>query len=399
MSPSTFHQSELIVVTEHFYPSTGATAQLVSDLVDELSTHFTTTVLTSTPSASIEHEKYTVIRLCDYSSSSPNVLKKTLAGFVFLLKSSVWILFHSTHSPRLLIVSNPPFVGIIGLLARITKSSRYVYLLQDIFPRSAVLTGVLPARGPLTRFWTSFMSIVLSSSSHIVVLNQLMKDRCIKDFSLPRSKIVTIDNWAVECAPQISKHDNPIARLWGTESIFTVQYSGNFGRLHDMLTILEASRILRNERIKFTFIGDGAKRSHIIRYKHFYQLENISVYPYQSRANLRYSLGSCDVSVISMIPGSEDTVAPSKFYGIIASGKPVLLIAHKNSDMAQHISSANCGRVVAPGDPEHLADVIRELAYDQDTLNQLGQNALTLYREHFGHYSSSQKYIKLLKSI
>ena len=399
MNSASLPEQHLVVVTEHFSPSSTATAQLIADLVDQLAREYSITVLTSTVSESTDSNSFYVVRFPSPVKSSTNVLSKTLAGLSFLYSATRWLLLFSRSNSKLLIVSNPPFIGAIGLFARLFKSSKYVYLLQDLFPRSAVLTGLLPARGPITYLWQLFMSLVLTASTRVIVLNSLMTRRCIQDFSLPDSKVISIDNWAVEHASLLPKSANPLARQWNTYNTFTVQYSGNFGRLHDILTILEASRLLCDKPIKFTFIGNGAKRCQISMYKELFNLDNVTLYPYQSRSNLTYSLGACDISIISMIPGSEDTVAPSKFYGIIASGKPVLLIGNPNSDIAQLILKHKCGIVSATGDPVGLTRSILDLQTNPEMLYAYGMNALKLYQQHYGILSSSKKYSQLFNSF
>lgn len=398
ISPST-PVKEIIVISEYFSPSGAATAQLITDLVSYLATQFKITVLTATPSSAAQTYPYKLIRLCNSRNSSVNLIRKTLAGILFFLRASRWLLLHARSDSLLLIVSNPPFIGAIGFFLRILKSSRYVFLLQDVFPRSAILTGVLPAKGPITQFWTAFMTHVLSASSQVIVLNPLMKQRCIQDFDLSPSKVTSIENWAVEHASTLEKIYNPIARLRDTAGTFTVQYSGNFGRLHDMLTILEAARLLRDHKIKFHFIGNGAKRSQISSYIQAFQLDNVSLYPYQSRDNLSFSLGACDVSIISMIPGSEDTVSPSKLYGIIASGKPVLLVGSTKSHIAQLLIQHQCGTVVSTGDPSSLVTAILSLSNNPAMLRIYGENAKKLYNSKYGHIPSSSKYAKLLRSL
>lgn len=390
---------DLIIVTEHFSPSTGATAQLISDLADRMSAHFTITVLTSTPSTLLEKHPYRVVRLTSPGRSSTSVLTKALSGLQFLLLATLWLFRKSTRSSVLLLVSNPPFIGIIGCFARLLKKTQYIYLFQDVFPRSAVLIGVLPAKGPITYLCKFFMRQVLCSSSKVIVLTKTMKNRCIKEFSLPADKFSHIDNWAVESAQRIPKTSNPLAHKWNTVSTFTVQYSGNFGRLHDMLTILEASRLLQSEQIQFVFIGAGAKRNQITEYKERFELSNLSLYPYQPRDLLSQSLGSCDISLISTIPGSEDTVAPSKFYGILASAKPVIFIGNPNSHIAQLIVEHKCGEVVSSGDPTSLAKLLLALSQDESKLSFYSSNALQLYSRNYGASSSASKYISEIRSL
>lgn len=399
MTPHSNPFRDLIIVTEHFSPSTGATAQLISDLADRLSAHVTITVLTSTPSNLLEDHPYRIVRLASSRSSSTGVLTKIFSGSRFLLLATFWLLRKTTRSSILLFVSNPPFIGIIGSLIRLFRKSRYIYLFQDVFPRSAVLTGILPAKGPITHLCNSFMYLVLSYSSKVIVLTDTMKDRCIKEFALPAAKFVPIDNWAVESAHRIPKTSNPLAQKWNTVSNFTVQYSGNFGRLHDMLTILEASRILRDEQIQFTFIGAGAKRTQITEYKEQFDLSNVSLYPYQPRHLLSQSLGACDVSLISTIPGSEDTVAPSKFYGILASAKPVIFIGSSSSHIARLITHNKCGEVTSSGDPITLAKVLLALSKDACKLSLYSSNALQLYSRNYGSSPSATKYLREIRSL
>ena len=145
MSGPSTQVKELIILTEHFWPSTGATAQLVSDLVDDLHAQgCCLRVLTSTPGASCS--SYPIHRFSTSSKVSVGIIGKLIDGLHFLFGSTYWLLRYSRTGQGLFIVSNPPFIGLVGPLLSLLKQLPYVFLLQDIFPRSAVLTGVLPRR-------------------------------------------------------------------------------------------------------------------------------------------------------------------------------------------------------------------------------------------------------------
>ena len=77
----------------------------------------------------------------------------------------------------MLIVSNPPFIGVIGPLLKWLRRLSYVFLFQDLFPRSAVLSGVLPRQGLATQAWHGLMQMVCEHSAATVVLNQSMARR------------------------------------------------------------------------------------------------------------------------------------------------------------------------------------------------------------------------------
>ncbi len=389
----------ITILTQYFQPSTGATAQLITDLSYALARQGChTNILTSTPSTQ-EHSSILSISRCPRSKAGAvNVFIKSLDGVIFLVWSLLVLINRRRPQDVLLIVSNPPFIGVVGLVMRMLSRQDYIFVLQDLFPRSAQLAGILPARGPLSKVWSLLVQQVCKHSNTTIVLSHAMKARCLKEFNLSPDKVTVIHNWAVEKALPIPKSFNPIACDWNVTDTFTVQYSGNFGRLHEIITLLEAARILANERFHFLFVGDGSKKSQISAYINHYHLTNVTLHPYQDRSRLPYSLGACDVSAIGLIPGSEDTVAPSKFYGIISSAKPVLLLARHTTDIAKLITENQCGVVLDPGDPLGVAQTLRYLSSNPDILRVYSANASNLYTSCFGVDKSSSQYYDVITS-
>ncbi len=391
---------ELLILSEHFAPSTGATAQLVTDLALGLAARgHRCRVLTATaggPVAGLEVVRLGLPRCAGAAAGAPvGVLAKAAAGLVFVLGGLGWCLLHGRRGQRLFIVSNPPFVGLVGPLLRGLRGLDYVFLFQDLFPRSAALTGVLPASGPITAVWRSLMGWVCRSSSATVVLSDAMAERWRRELRRPLP-LTVIHNWAVERASDIPKQANPLAREWGVADAFTVQYSGNFGRLHELLTLLEAARLVQDVPIRFLFIGGGAKQAQITAYRDAFGLDRVLVKPYQPRELLPLSLGACDLAAIGLIPGAEDTVAPSKFYGILASGRGVLLVAQRGCDLAQLVLREGCGVVVEPGEVAELALELRSLAVHPARVAAMGEQARRLYQERFGLEKALAAYEALL---
>lgn len=389
----------LLLISEHFEPSTGATAQLMSDLARGLHRRgWRLTVLTATPGADLE---FPVVRLNGperKGGAAVGVVGKALRGLRFLLGSLLWCLRRGRRGDGVLIVSNPPFIGLLGPLLRLCRGLPYVFVFQDLFPRSAVLSGVLPAAGPLALLWQWLMAQVCGRSSQTVVLSQAMEARLRRDLGrqLP---LTVIHNWAVERGAAVRRADSGFAAEHGYADRFSVQYSGNFGRLHDLLTLLEAARLLRQEPIQFVFIGGGAKQGQIEAYRSGFALGNVLQLPYQPRQRLPQSLAACDLAAIGLIPGAEDTVAPCKFYGILASGRPVLLIARRSCDLAQLVLNAGCGLVVEPGEAAELADRLLELSQQPDQVQTMGERSLALYQQRFGLERSLERYEAVLQSL
>lgn len=394
------HKPHIFILTEHFSPSTGATAQLVHDIATGLiSRGLLVTVITSTPSAcKADTVGLSVVRLVTSSSSSINILSKLSSGLLFSIKAFLWLLLNLKPANRLLIVSNPPFIAGLGPLLLYTRSIHYYFLLQDLFPLSAELTGVLPSKGPISSFWRRLIRFSCLYSSRVVLLSEGMKSRAIQEYGLQASSIQVIHNWSVVKPNYSQKSSNPLIKEWDLANKFIVQYSGNFGRLHDLLTLLEAARLLSHHPIQFVFIGGGSKLQQIQAYCKFFKLSNISLYPYQPRESLSLSLSAADISAVTLIPGSEDVVAPSKYYGIIASARPVLLISNQTTPFAREIIENNIGLVVSPGDSSTLARNLIELSCDQNYLSRLSENSYNYYISNYGATKSIDKYYDLLCS-
>ena len=394
----------LLLISEHFQPSTGATAQLMSDLARGLSERgWEVTVLTATPGGALP---FAVVRLngsADKGSAGVSVLQKALRGVRFLVGSLLWSLRHGRRGDVVLIVSNPPFIGLLGPVIQAVRGLPYLFVFQDLFPRSAVLSGVLPAAGPAALLWRFLMGSVCRRSRATVVLSQAMEQRLRRDLEPRPSQrsqrplpLAVIHNWAVERALDGPRASNPFALDHGFANRFTLQYSGNFGRLHDLLTLLEAARLLEAQPVQFVFIGGGAKQRQIEAYAEVFSLPHVLRLPYQPRERLPLSLGACDLAAIGLIPGAEDTVAPCKFYGILASGRGVVLIARRSCDLAQLVLQEGCGVVVEPGEAAALADQLLALSHDPLEVAAMGLRGRALYERRFGLERSLELYEQLL---
>ena len=394
----------VLLISEHFEPATGATAQLMSDLAQGLRDRtWNVTVLTSTPGlseASTSGQRQ-VVRLGHVSAGKANragVVQKALGGVLFFWSSLLWVLFKGRDGDLVFIVSNPPFIGLLGPLLRRLRHLNYVFLFQDLFPRTAVIGGVLPAAGPITGSWQWLMGTVCRQSAATIVLSDSMRQRLLRDCVKPLPLRV-IHNWAVEQAKLTPRQSNPFAAEHGFQERFTLQYSGNYGRLHDLLTLLEAARIIKPHPVQFVFIGGGVKQSQIDVYREAFALQNVIRLPYQPRATLADSLGACDLAAIGLVPGGEDTMAPCKFYGILASGRGVVLVARRTCDLAQIVLNEGIGVVVEPGESEALADELLQLSQQPERVLTMGERARSLYIKRFGRERSVTAYAHLLEQL
>lgn len=396
-------QTRLLILTQHFWPEQGATSQLITDLVENYSSsQASVAVLTQSPDASSQFPPFSsdvpISRIACHSEVTSSVVKKLLYGISFFTSSLFWLLRHGHYYDRILIVSNPPFISLLGPFIRLFCRARYILLIQDVFPLSASLAGIIPSRGPLFVFLTALFRLTCYLSEHIIVLNVSMK-RTVRNAFSCRRPISVVHNWAVEYGRHIPLQENQLAAQWDIVDKFIVQYSGNLGQLHDIYTIIECARILQSSpNIVFLFIGSGAKLKFLKYFVEKENLSNILIKPYQPRHQLQESLACSSLSIISMNPGVDSIVAPSKLYGILASKKPVLVIASTNSSLSSIVRSSKCGETITNGDPIALSRVIQHLAASPNLCESMAENSLSLYEKNFSKEQAFAKYLDITHS-
>ncbi len=153
---------------------------------------------------------------------------------------------------------------------------------------------------------------------------------------------------------------------WGLENKFVVGYSGNLGRAHEIGTVLAAAAQLRGDpRMLFLMIGGGKLFDELTRAVTTRRLESLFRFvPYQDKTALKYSLTLPDMHWISLRPELEGLIVPSKFYGIAAAGKPMIVIGAADGELGRLVRQHACGVVIAPGDGAALAATLSRLSRD-----------------------------------
>jgi glycosyltransferase involved in cell wall biosynthesis len=177
---------------------------------------------------------------------------------------------------------------------------------------------------------------------------------------------------------------NQLRAEWNLGQKFVVGYSGNFGRVHDFATVLDAAAELRDLRnVHFLFVGSGAQRTWVEDRATALNLTNVSFQPFQPLDRLPLSLSVPDMHLVSLKTEVEGLLVPSKFYSALAAGRPVLYVGDPKSEMAQSIKDAGCGRAFPVGAYAELAAAIREFASRPTEVAEMGTRARALWATHF----------------
>jgi colanic acid biosynthesis glycosyl transferase WcaI len=267
------------------------------------------------------------------------------------------------QSDVVIAMSTPPLVASIGAGLKHAKDTRLVYWVQDLYPELAVAFGVLEPTSTATRVFERASRLVLRSADAVVAIGGTMADR-IERKGVPRERIHVIPNWADGSGIRpIPPESNPFRRAHGLDGKRVVLYSGNMGRGHDMTTLLSAAHALRDEQdVVFVFIGEGLKRQEVVEAAKGNPA--IRLLPYQAREDLAFSLSAGDVHAVTQDANTDGLLEPSKLYGILAAGRPVLYIGPPSTEVARVVLDEGVGHVVANGDVHGAVSAIRRLLDD-----------------------------------
>ena len=238
----------------------------------------------------------------------------------------------------------------------------------------------------------------LRAAARNVVLSDAMRSRLVAR-NVAAESIVVIPNWADGSALRPIPHTaNPLRAAWGLADKFIVGYSGNMGRAHEFQTIIDAAVALREERdIVFLFIGGGAQQGWLAQEAARLQV-NALFKPYQPREALAQSLGVADAHFVSLRPELEGLVVPSKFYGILAVGRPVIFIGDESGELGREVvAAAACGLAVGEGNAAGLVAAISALRDEPALRERMSQNARRIFDASYDKPIAIAKWRKLLE--
>lgn len=401
--------SRVKIITQFYPPDFAATGQLIQELSEQLSTQgIKVDVFTGQPGYAFTNSQAPAQEKIDNLSIkrsrltklwSKRIRGKAFNGIIFCLRAGLNLCRHRDKNTVLLLTTAPPFLSILGYFAHLCFGLSYVCLVYDLYPDAATELKVISPQHPLTKLWDKINDLVWQNSQAIIVLSSTMKDRIITKHPQVAEKISIIHNWADSNWIQpISKQENWFAQQYQLKQKFTVLYSGNLGRCHDVETIIEAIKLLKDDPIQFVFIGAGAKQATCIETVNNLGLQNCLFLPYQDRENLPYSLTACDLAFVSIAPGLEGVVAPSKLYGIMAAGRAIAAICDTKSYLRNLISDAACGACFDHNDSQSLANFIRSLAANPNLAVAMGQAGRKHLEKHFTPEIIAQQYKEVLYS-
>jgi glycosyltransferase involved in cell wall biosynthesis len=428
----------LVFVNRFFYPDHSATSQILTDLCFALAARgHEVRVVTSRQRYDDAAAGLPLRELVDgvqvhrvrTTRFGRDKLVGRAADYATFYLAAGWRLWRIARVGDVIVANtDPPLISVVALLIARWRHARLVNWVQDVFPEIAEALGVRALAGPQAGLLRRLRNGAFRSAAANVVLSERMAAVVARasgqtDREQARSynpavvganllansasggladRIRVIPNWAdMEAIRPVAAADNPLRREWGLDGKFIVCYSGNMGRAHEFDTILDAAQRLarKAEAIGFLFIGGGAQRRMVEDEVRGRGLRNVEFRPYQDRVGLSLSLGVGDIHLVSQRPEVEGYVFPSKLYGILAAGRPLVFIGDREGEISLLVEREGIGVAVRQGDAAGLADQLVRLAGDAVLREAMGARARALLCGRYDKRIAFKAWLELLEEL
>ena len=153
-----------------------------------------------------------------------------------------------------------------------------------------------------------------------------------------------------------------------------------------------------HDSIVFVIAGTGANIRNLKARAESLAAKNIMFLPLQPKARLPEMLAAADVCMVIQKRKVSDIVFPSKMVNIMAAGRPSVVTADSDTELAQVVQESRCGFIACPENVEDLRTTILK-AYGDKNLSDKGDRALTYADSHFGREKVLSDLDQLLSSI
>jgi colanic acid biosynthesis glycosyl transferase WcaI len=375
---------KILLLNLYYPPDTSATAKMAETVANALARGHEVTILCGRPSydpsdrrawrlfQTETQDNVRVVRVGSTDFPRFNMKKRVLNYLTYTLLVIPRALFVSCDV--VLAMTDPPFEGLVGALVATLKRKPYFYNIRDMYPDMAV-GGSIVAPGLLARVWERLHRWALRRAACVIVLGDDMRNRIIaKGVRAERIEIVRDGTEILPIGAPQPRPDADVIRQIRGDFRFVLLHAGNIGFYGAWETLIAAAKQLADDGIGFVFVGEGAQRAQLETAAN--GVSNVRFLPFFPGSKIPSVLAAADAHIITIKRGLEGVVVPSKMYGILAAGKPIVAVAPRETDAVALGEQLGFGVAADPDRPDEVAGAIREISHDPDRIEQMGKAAL-----------------------
>jgi colanic acid biosynthesis glycosyl transferase WcaI len=385
--------AQILVISQFFGPDSSAVGQLLADAAEELSR--------------AGHKISVICGVSDYvardrgqgrntgrgnapgaqrngSQPGPGVIEvnpvknlpfshskvKKLLSYATFYAGATWKALQAPRPEVVVTLTAPPGLAWIGWLMQRMRGCRHVAWEMDVYPDIAMALDM-----PLIGRLGGILDYPRRRADVVIALGECMKTRLLRH-RIPQQRILVAENWA---------NGRKIYPLpFPLHSPLRILYSGNLGLAHDVTTIRGViEHFAGTPKLHFAFVGGGSGRQDLQQHFRRQAITNVSFATYVQLERLGESLAGCHIGLVTQKPSTLGAVVPSKIYGLMAAGRPVLYIGPGTATPALVVRRFDCGWHFECDDVEGVSGLLSHLLAHPGDVRQKGKHGREAFEEHY----------------
>lgn len=359
---------KVVVVSQHYPPDPSTTAAIVAAISERVAQEAEVLVLSGTAGSAAQASAagLQIVEVRNWMPGKAALLKRALAELMFTARTFVAMLVRLRRGDVTLTVPAPFMLPYAFTAAARLKGARAVLVMHDLYPDVLVMAGLLKPESLLARAMHALNAPMFRALDAVVIIGRDTEKLLLRYGGMTRDKIRFIPNWAT-LAPGVRAiaPDNPYRRPLSAR--FVVGLSGNLGFTHDPVIVFEAARLLRDKRdIHFLLSGWGVGFEQLKAMQADARLPNVTLVERVEDGQLETFLSAANTWIIPYRKNVAGVSVPSRFYNLLAIGRPVILVSEADAEAALTVTEHDVGWVVKPGRADELAEVIQRAANSDD---------------------------------
>ena len=359
---------KVVVVSQHYPPDPSTTAAIMASISERVVREAEVLVLSGTAgsAAAAAAGKPQIIEVGNWMPGKAALLKRALAELLFTIRTFAALLVKLRRGDVALTVPAPFMLPYAFAAAARLKGARSVLIMHDLYPDVLIMAGLLKPQSIVAKAMRALNAPMFRALDAVVIIGRDTEKLLLRYRGMTRDKIRFIPNWAtLSRGVRAVDADNPYRR--SLSAGFVVGLSGNLGFTHDPVVVFEAARLLRENRdIHFLLSGWGIGFDQLREMQSEAKLRNVTLVDRVDEGQLETFLSAADAWIIPYRKNVAGVSVPSRFYNLLAIGRPVILVSEADAEAALTVTEHDVGWVVEPGSADELAKTISRAAGARD---------------------------------
>jgi glycosyltransferase involved in cell wall biosynthesis len=363
---------KIVVASQHYPPDKSTTAAIMSAIANHLAADAPVLVLSGTEGSASPQPDHSgepsVIEVKNWMPGKAALIRRATAEILFAVRIFLALVRRLERGDVALTVTAPFMLPYAVVAAAKLKRAQSALIMHDLFPDVLVTAGLLKSTSVLAKVIRAANALIFHGLNAVITIGRDTEQLLLRYGGVTRDKIWFNPNWAT-LAPAVRpiEPDNPYRHPHAAR--FMVGLSGNLGFTHDPDIVFEAARLLRDDPdIHFLLSGWGIGFDRLKAMQAEADLPNVSLIDRVADKDLEAFLSAADVWLIPYRKNVAGVSVPSRFYNLLAVGRPVLIVSEPDAEAAMTVTEHDVGWVVTPGDADELARTIGLAALSEDPL-------------------------------